>query len=217
MLVRWHYMDPWRQDRACPRPRGEMPGAWARVPSAAYRDPAARRSRPWPLSALPPRCLRPQLPRLCAGAPSGHKHLHPPPATYTSRPLRPLQPPSITPRLPSTAEPDPHGPRQMDGAPHPSKGHALLQSDQLAQARGHPEPTAQQEAPAAAPRGPRGSVCPKTSVKYRFPCPGPPAQSEPALRTGRGPGSRGQQGSSQSAHTPDSTARGPWRLLTPDP
>lgn len=65
--------------------RCQAPGPASRVLLTGTQ--AAGRSRPWPLSALPPWCLRPQLPRLCAGVPSGQDHLHPPPATYTSRPL----------------------------------------------------------------------------------------------------------------------------------
>lgn len=74
-------------------------------PGLTSRALATGRSGPW---RLPGTCSLGLFPRLCAAVPSGRDHLHPPRSTYTSRPLRLLQPPSITRPPPSTAEPDPH-------------------------------------------------------------------------------------------------------------
>lgn len=84
-------------------------------------------------------------------------------------------------------------------------------------ARGHPEPTAQREAPAAAPRGPRSRPVlrrePKTSMQA--PCPVPATRSELALRMGRRPGSWGTAGL-WSKHTHPGQ-RHPRPLEAPDP
>ena len=170
-LVRWRYTDPQRRDGACPRPCGRRQRGPDPRPECCSQDPGHREERaPAPLSSASLVPAASAWSQVSAAVPSGQDHLHPPPGTYTSRPL-PLLPPH-----PSHARP-PAQPSQTPTDPDRQTGVRLrFLAARSTVSKGHapPAPTAWHS-----PRPPR-THCPARGSC----CCTPRAQEQACRKTG---------------------------------